>query len=45
MAPDASQEAVTSAAESLPNVSKFLVDKQIRKVIHVPNKLVNYVVA
>ena len=42
---DASEDQVGNAAKANENVAKFLEGKQIRKVIHVPNKLMNFVVA
>ena len=43
--PDASKEVIEAEARELENVSKFIADKTVRKVIVVPNKLVNFVVA
>lgn len=45
VAPDAGEDVLVSAARELENVEKFLVDKTIRKVIHVPNKILNFVVS
>lgn len=42
---DASEDQVGDVAKANENVAKFLEGKQIRKVIHVPNKLMNFVVA
>ena len=39
-----SQEEVLSHAKADPNVSRFIVDTQIKKVIYVPNKLLNLVI-
>ncbi len=44
-APDTDARTIESAAKELPNVAKFLEGKTIRKVIHVPNKLINFVVS
>jgi len=38
------QAAVEAAAKEVPNVQKFLSGMQIIKVIHVPGKLVNFIV-
>ena len=38
------QAAVEAAAKDIPNVKKFLEGMQIVKVIHVPGKLVNFIV-
>jgi len=40
----ASQEEVFNLAKENPNVKKYLEGKEIRKVIYVPNKLLNIVV-
>ena len=45
LAPDTAKGEVEAAAKALPNVAKFLEGKTIRKVIHVPNKLINFVVS
>lgn len=44
VATDAAQDTVAEAARAIENVAKFLAGKEIRKVIHVPNKLMNFVV-
>jgi leucyl-tRNA synthetase len=44
VAPDSEQDEIEAQARSIENVEKFMVDKSIRKVIHVPNKLINFVV-
>jgi leucyl-tRNA synthetase len=44
-APDSSQAEIEAEARGLENVEKFLDGKTVRKVIVVPNKLVNFVVA
>jgi len=44
VAPDAANEDIEARAKSIENVEKFIVDKTIRKIIHVPNKLLNFVV-
>lgn len=41
---DASEEELISQAEKLPEVQKYLEGKTIRKVIAIPNKIVNIVV-
>ena len=41
---DAPQEAVSEAALAEPNVQRHLEGKTIRKVIHVPNKILNLIV-
>jgi leucyl-tRNA synthetase len=43
--PDGAADDVEAQARSIENVSKFIDDKTVRKVIVVPNKLVNFVVA
>ena len=43
VAPGAAQEDVEQLAKSLENVEKFIEGKTIRKVIYVPNRLLNYV--
>ena len=45
IAPDATREAAEAAALAAPAVSKFLEGQQVRKVIVVPGKIVNIVVA
>ena len=45
VAPNASAEVVLAAAETDPNVAKALVGKRIVKRVHVPNRIVNFVVA
>jgi leucyl-tRNA synthetase len=37
-------EEIEQQARALENVEKFLTGKSIRKIIHVPGKLVNFVV-
>jgi leucyl-tRNA synthetase len=44
VAPDASSADVEQLARAIENVEKFIESKSIRKVIYVPNKLVNFVV-
>ena len=44
VAVDAGEDAVVELARANENVEKFLVDKTIRKVIYVPNKILNFVV-
>ncbi len=45
VAVDATEDSVGDAARANANVAKFLEGKAIRKVIHVPNKLMNFVVS
>jgi leucyl-tRNA synthetase len=45
VAPDAPAEVVLAAAEADPNVVKALEGKRIVKRVHVPNRIVNFVVA
>ena len=45
VAPDAPAEAVIAAAEAEPNVARALEGKRVVKRIHVPNRIVNFVVA
>jgi leucyl-tRNA synthetase len=45
VAPDAAAETVLAAAEAEPNVAKALEGKRIVKRVHVPNRIVNFVVA
>ena len=42
--PDASKDDIEAEARALENVAKFMEGKTVRKVIVVPNKLVNFVV-
>ena len=44
IAPGAAQADVTAAAQALPALTDWLAGKTIRKVIFVPDKLVNFVV-
>jgi leucyl-tRNA synthetase len=44
-APDAAANAVIAAAEAEPNVARALAGKRVVKRIHVPNRIVNFVVA
>ncbi|MAV27584.1 MAG: leucine--tRNA ligase [Gammaproteobacteria bacterium] len=44
IAMDASEEEAEAAARDIENVLRFLADKTVRKVIHVPNRLINFVV-
>ena len=44
VATDAGEDTVAEAARANENVAKFLTGKEVRKVIHVPNKLMNFVV-
>ena len=43
--PDAPKEQVLAAAKSEPNVARLLEGKRLVKEIHVPNRIVNFVVA
>ncbi|MBN8900092.1 MAG: class I tRNA ligase family protein, partial [Rhodospirillales bacterium] len=43
--PDSAAETVIAAAEAEPNVAKALEGKRIVKRVHVPNRIVNFVVA
>ena len=45
MPPDADPAAVLAAAEAEPNVAKLLEGRRVVKRIHVPNRIVNLVVA
>ena len=42
--PDAGEDEAVAAAREVKNVQKFLMDQPIRKVIYVPNKILNFVV-
>jgi leucyl-tRNA synthetase len=42
--PDSAQSEIEAGARALENVAKFIEDKTVRKVIVVPNKLINFVV-
>ena len=44
-APDAPAAAVIAAAEADPNVARMLAGRRVVKRIHVPNRIVNFVVA
>ena len=44
IAVDASADEAEAAARGNENVLRFLADKTVRKVIHVPNRLINFVV-
>jgi leucyl-tRNA synthetase len=43
--PDAPQDVVLASAEAEPNVARALAGKRVIKRIHVPNRIVNFVVA
>ena len=43
--PDAPADEVIAAAEAEPNVARALAGKRIVKRIHVPNRIVNFVIA
>ena len=45
MPPNATTTAVIAAAEAEPNVARALADKHVIKRVHVPNRIVNFVVA
>ncbi len=45
VAPDATAETVISAAENEPNVARLLAGKRVVKRIHVPGRIVNFVIA
>jgi leucyl-tRNA synthetase len=45
VAPDASEDDVVRVAREQENVEKFVADKTIRKIIYVPNKILNFVVS
>jgi leucyl-tRNA synthetase len=42
--PDAPAEAVLASAEAEPNVARALAGKRVVKRVHVPNRIVNFVV-
>jgi len=44
VAPGSSQESVETAAKALPAFAEWTTDKTVRKVIFVPDKLINFVV-
>ena len=41
---DASEQMAVAAAQADPSVNRFTAGKQVRKVIYVPNRLINLVV-
>jgi leucyl-tRNA synthetase len=45
VSPDAPAETVIASAEAEPNVARALAGKRVVKRIHVPNRIVNFVVA
>ena len=45
VAPDAPADTVIAAAEAEPNVARALAGKRVVRRIHVPNRIVNFVVA
>ena len=45
MPPDSAEAAVLHAAETEPNVARALEGKRVVKRIHVPNRIVNFVVS
>ncbi len=44
IAPGSDQAAVTAAAQALPSLAEWTSGKTIRKVVFVPDKLINFVV-
>ena len=42
---DASEDDVVELARRQENVERFVADKTVRKVVHVPNKILNFVVS
>ena len=44
VASDESREAVEAAAREAPNVQRHLGDREVKKVVVVPGRLVNFVV-
>ena len=45
VSPDASEDEARALASEEENVARFLADKNLRKVIYVPGKILNYVVS
>ena len=45
VAPDAAADSVIAAAEAEPNVARLLAGKRVLKRIHVPGRIVNFVLA
>jgi leucyl-tRNA synthetase len=45
LARDASEDAASAAALADPNVSKFLEGKTLKKLVYVPGKILNFIVA
>ena len=45
LSPDAEQDESVRVARLQENVEKYLIDKTIRKIIYVPNKILNFVVS
>ena len=45
LSPDAEQDEAVRVARLQENVEKYLIDKTIRKIIYVPNKILNFVVS
>jgi leucyl-tRNA synthetase len=43
--PDAGEAAVLAAAGAEPNVARLLAGKRVVKRVHVPNRIVNFVLA
>ena len=41
---DATEEEVKALALDLPNINKAIEEKEVRKVIVVPNKIINFVI-
>lgn len=44
MPADATEEEIIAAAQADPNVSNYLQNKEVRKTIYVPQKLINFVI-
>ena len=42
--PNSDQDTILALAQNKPSISKYLTGKTIKKVIHVPNRLINIVV-
>jgi len=42
--PDVKQEAVEELARDIENVNRYLVKGNVRKVIYVPSRMINFVV-
>jgi leucyl-tRNA synthetase len=44
MPADASEQGVIAAAHADPNAANYLQNKEVRKTIYVPQKLINFVI-